>query len=93
SVLAELQAARREDPENPEVARLEAAAQAELRRTLPAESRKQAEQLYYRAVDQYLKGRYDVAGKLADEVLNLDPSSQPARGLKEKVEAAQRYSR
>lgn len=93
AALAALQAARREAPENLEVARLEAAAQAELRRTLPAETRKQAEQLYYRAVDQYLKGRYDTAGALADEVLKLDPSSEPARALKVKVEAAQRYSR
>ena len=91
--LALLQAARKEDPENTELAKREAAVQAELRRALPAESRKQAEQLYYRAVDQYLKGSYDVAGKLADEVLLLDPSSEPARALKEKVEAAQRYSR
>jgi len=93
AALAALQAARREDPDNQDIARQESAAQAELRRTLPDETRKQAEQLYYRAVDQYLKGRYDAAGALADEVLKLDPSSEPARALKVKVEAAQRYSR
>ncbi|MFI5346380.1 MAG: hypothetical protein ACHQ51_08405 [Elusimicrobiota bacterium] len=92
-VLAALEAARREDPENAEIKRRDAAAQDELRRTLSAETRKQAEQLYYRAVDQYLKGRYDAAGALSDEVLKLDPSSEPARTLKQKVEASQRYSR
>ncbi|MDE2142123.1 MAG: hypothetical protein KGJ84_06910 [Elusimicrobia bacterium] len=91
--LAALEAARREDPENPEIKRRDAAAQDELRRTLSAETRKQAEQLYYRAVDQYLKGRYDAAGALSDEVLKLDPSSDPARTLKQKVDAAKRYSR
>lgn len=91
--LASLEAARREAPDDEEAAALQASAQAELRRGLPPEARKQAEQLYYRAVDQYLKGRYDAAGGLADEVLRLDPSSEPARTLKDKVEAARRYSR
>jgi len=91
--LAALEAARREAPDDAELAGLQASAQEELRRGLSSDARKQAEQLYYRAVDQYLKGRYDAAGALADEVLKLDPSSEPARALKEKIGAAQRYSK
>ncbi|MBI3564051.1 MAG: hypothetical protein HY079_02510, partial [Elusimicrobia bacterium] len=91
--VAALEEARREAPDDAELARLQDDARAELRRTITPETRKQAEQLYYRAVEQYLKGSYDAAGTLADEVLKLDPSSEAARTLKEKVEAAQRYSR
>ncbi len=91
--LAALQAARREDPDNKEIAARAEAVRADVRGSLSAEARKQAEQLYYRAVEQYLKGSYPAAGALADEVLKLDPSSEAARALKEKVEAAQRYSR
>lgn len=91
--LAALEAARREAPDDGELASLQSSVQEELRRGLTPSARKQAEQLYYRAVDQYLKGRYDAAGALADEVLKLDPSSEAARTLKEKIEAAQRYSK
>jgi hypothetical protein len=93
AALEALQSARREAPENQDVVRLESQAESELRRTIPAETRKQAEQLYYRAVDQYLKGNYAAAGALADQVLALDPSSEPSRALKTKVGAAMRYSR
>lgn len=90
---AALQAARREAPDDAELAKLESAARSRVRGSLSEDARKQAEQLYYRAVDQYLKGRYDAAGALADEVLKLDPSSESARTLKEKVDAARRYAR
>ena len=86
-----LEAARRENPEDADLARRADAARSELRGTVSAADRKQAEQMYYRAVEQYLKGSYDTAGGYVDEVLRLDPSSEAGRALKEKVEAARRY--
>lgn len=91
SALTALEGARRENPEDLELARRAAAARGELRGTVSAADRKQAEQMYYRAVEQYLKGSYDTAGGYVDEVLRLDASSEAGRALKEKVEAARRY--
>ena len=90
--LAALEAALRQSPDDPDLARRAAAAQAELRRTLTPQSRRQAEQVYYKAVEAYLKGDYDEAGRLADRVLALDPTYEAARTLKAKVEAARRYA-
>ncbi len=62
----------------------------ELRKKISPEERRQLEQLYYRAVDQYLKGNFAAAGELARQVMQADPSSEAARTLREKVEVAQR---
>ena len=91
--LASLEAALREDPDNAELKQKAEAVRSELRGRVSSGDRKKAEQLYYRAVEQYLKGSYDTAGKFVEELLTLDPSSEPGRALKEKVDAARRYSR
>jgi len=91
--LEALQSAKRQAPDDEDLPGLIDAAQGELRRALTPEARKQAEQLYYRAVEQYLKGSYTESGALVEEVLKLDPSSDSARALKEKVEGALRLSR
>ena len=57
------------------------------------EALKQFEQLYYRAVEQYLRGDLDAADQYAKEVSRLDPSSDAARQLRDKIDAARRYSR
>ena len=62
-------------------------------RALTPEDRKQFEQLYYRAVEQYLRGDLDAADQYAKEVSRLDPSSDAARQLRDKIDAARRYSR
>lgn len=88
--LAELQAAA-ELGSKDAVERL-AAVRALVSRRLDPAQRRNAEQMYYRAVERYLKGDYRGAEALADEVLKLDPSSASARTLKEKVEAALRVA-
>lgn len=85
--------ALREDPSNAKLAEWAAQLRVSIQRTLTPESRKQVEQMYYRAVEQYLKGNYTAADELAKEVIRLDPGSESARALKQKVEAALRYSR
>lgn len=69
------------------------ALRAQLQRDVSPEARRQAEQLYYRAVEQYLKGNYQGASELAAEVGRLDPSSEPVKTLRDKIEAAQRAAR
>lgn len=81
--------------EEPGKARLEEKAlslRQSLRKTLTPEERRNIERLYYRAVEQYLKGNFEAANELAKEVMRQDPSSEAARRLKERVEAALRYS-
>ncbi|MDE2490569.1 MAG: hypothetical protein KGM24_06950 [Elusimicrobia bacterium] len=90
--VAALESALRQDPDDEELARRTAAAQAVLRRNLSPHARQEAEQLYYQAVEEYLKGDYDTAGKLADKVLTLDPTYEAARTLQAKVAAARRYA-
>ena len=85
--------ALREDPGNAKLAERGGELRASIQRTLTPETRKQVEQMYYRAVEQYLKGNYTAADELAKEVMRLDPGSETARALKQKVEAALRYSR
>lgn len=88
-----LDAALRELPGHAKLAEKAASLRAGLQKTVSAENRKKAEQLYYRAVEQYLKGNYQAAGELASEVLKLDPSSAAVKTLREKLEAAQRSGR
>lgn len=93
AALKKLEAGLREDPGNHRLVELAASVRAQLSQTVSPEQRKQLEQLYYRAVEQYLKGNFATAGKLADEVLAADPSSESARALKEKVDAAMRLTK
>lgn len=91
--LREAEAGLHEQPENAALGKRAAAWRAELRKRASPENRRKAEQLYYQAVEQYLKGDFKAADALADQVMALDPGSEAARGLKDKVEAALRYAR
>jgi hypothetical protein len=88
-----IESAMRELPGNQALAERAAALRAQLSKNISPEARRQAEQLYYRAVEQYLKGNYQGASELAAEVARLDPSSETVKTLREKIEAAQRASR
>jgi hypothetical protein len=90
--LAALEKALRQAPDDESLARRVASARAALRGRLSPESRRKAEQLYYKAVELYLKADYAGAGRLADQVLETDPAFDAARTLKAKVEAARRYA-
>lgn len=90
--LKALETALREEPGHAKALERMKALREQLERKLSPEERRLIEQLYYRAVEQYLKGNFKVADDLASEVMKLDPSSQSARVLKEKVQAALRYS-
>ena len=52
------------------------------------ELKKEAERLYYVAVDQYLKKQYPESAKTLARILELDPGSEGASKLKAKLEAA-----
>ncbi|OGR66567.1 MAG: hypothetical protein A2X31_04410 [Elusimicrobia bacterium GWB2_63_22] len=49
--------------------------------------KKEAERLYYVAVDQYLKKQYQESAKTLARILELDPGSEGASKLKAKLEA------
>lgn len=51
------------------------------------EHKKEAERLYYVAVDQYLKKQYAESAKTLARILELDPGSEGASKLKAKLEA------
>jgi hypothetical protein len=87
-----LEAALKEAPGQPRLVEAAAALRSKAQRAVTPEERKKAEQLYYRAVEQYLKGDYKAAEALADEVLRLDASSSAVRTLKEKIQAAARIN-
>lgn len=87
-----VEAALREVPDEPGLADKAAALRALVQKGLTPEKRKEFEQLYYRAVEQYLKGGYQAADALTDELLKIDPSSEPAKALKDKIAAALRYT-
>ena len=52
------------------------------------EMKKEAERLYYMAVDQYLKKQYLESSKTLSRIFELDPGNEGAVKLKAKVEAA-----
>jgi len=52
------------------------------------ELKKEAERLYYVAVDQYLKKQYQESSKTLSRIFELDPGNEGAMKLKAKVEAA-----
>ncbi len=87
-----VEAALREVPDAPGLAEKAAALRGQVQKAQTPEKRKEFEQLYYRAVEQYLKGDYKSADTLADELLKIDPSSEPAKTLKDKIQAALRYT-
>ena len=91
--LRSVEAALRKVPDEPGLSERAAALRASVQMALTPEKRKEFEQLYYRAVEQYLKGGYQAADALTDELLKIDPSSEPAKTLKDKISAAQRYTR
>lgn len=90
--LRALEAALKEAPDEPGLAAKAEALRAAISKTVTPEKRKEFEQLYYRAVEQYLKGDYKTADALADELLKIDPSSDSAKTLKDKIAAALRYT-
>ena len=90
--LRSIEAVLREVPDEPGLADKAAALRGQVQKALTPEKRKDFEQLYYRAVEQYLKGGYKTADALTDELLKLDPSSEPAKTLKDKIAAALRYT-
>jgi tetratricopeptide (TPR) repeat protein len=91
--LKKLEAGLREDPGSRRLVELAAGVRGQLSQSVTPQQRKHVEQLYFRAVERYLAGQYETAGKLADEVLTADPGNEAARALKDKVDAAQRLSR
>ncbi len=91
--LRSVEAALREVPDEPGLAERAAALRASVQKELTPAKRKEFEQLYYRAVEQYLKGGYKAADALTDELLKIDPSSESAKTLKDKIQAALRYTR
>jgi tetratricopeptide (TPR) repeat protein len=90
--LRAVEAVLREVPDEPGVAARAEALRAQVQKAVTPEKRKEFEQLYYRAVEQYLKGDYKTADALTDELLKIDSSSESARTLKEKISAALRYT-
>lgn len=52
------------------------------------EMKKEAERLYYAAVDQYLKKQYQESSKTLSRIFELDPGNEGALKLRAKVEAA-----
>lgn len=91
--LRAIEPALREAPGDHSLAQKAASWRAQMSRTASPEDRKKAEQLYYQAVEQYLKGDFKSADALSKEVLSLDPGSEAALALKEKVDAALRYQK
>lgn len=90
--LRAVEAALREVPGEPGLAEKAAALRSQVQKAMTPDKRKEFEQLYYRAVEQYLKGGYKAADALTDELLKIDPSSEPAKALKDKIAAALRYT-
>jgi len=90
--LKAVEAALREDPGDLKLSEKAVLLRGQIRKSVTPEERKRIEQLYYRAVEQYLRGDYATAAKLAAEVLDRDPSYDAGRVLKDKIEAAQRYA-
>lgn len=86
------EAALHEDPDNATLHRHVSVWRSQLQKSASPENQRKAEQLYYQAVEQYLKGDFAAAGELAKQVMALDPGSEAARTLKDKVDAASRYS-
>ncbi|MFA5139709.1 MAG: hypothetical protein WC728_10795 [Elusimicrobiota bacterium] len=60
---------------------------------LSDEQRRNMERLYYRAVEFYLNGRYAEARALVDQVMAIDPASDSALKLRDKVDAALRLEK
>lgn len=90
--LRAVEAALREVPDEPGLPDKAAALRSQVQKAMTPDKRREFEQLYYRAVEQYLKGGYKAADALTDELLKIDPSSEPAKALKDKIAAALRYT-
>lgn len=88
-----LESVARDDPQNRDVVEKIAETRQGVQQTLTPEARKENERLYYRAVEHYLKGDYKDAQTLIEQVLRTDPSSDWARKLQVKVEAALRIGK
>ena len=86
--LRALETALRENPGDFKLSEKALSLHGRLAKKLTVAERTEVEQRYYRAVEQYLKGNYDTAAKLAEEVLQADPTSEAGKVLKEKIEAA-----
>lgn len=65
-----------------------AQAQAELSSGVKPEIKKEAERLYFSAVDQYLKKDYQATRQTLGRVFELDPYNEGAKKLKIKLDAA-----
>lgn len=65
-----------------------AQAQAELQSGVKPEMQKEAERLYFMAVDQYLKKDYQATRQTLNRVFELDPYNAGAKKLKIKLDAA-----
>lgn len=90
--LKAVEAALREEPGDLKLSERAVVLRGQLQKAVGPEERKRIEQLYYRAVEQYLRADYATAAKLAAEVLERDPSYDAGRVLKDKIEAAQRFA-
>lgn len=74
-------------PNSPQIKEKLKAAQAALYGVVKPELKKEAERLYYSAVDQYLKKQYQESSRTLSRIFELDPGNEGALKLKAKVEA------
>jgi len=88
AALKALEAVLREAPRDAQALQLAEECRAAAGRSVSDEDRKKMERLYYQAVELYLKGSFQQARTLVEQVAEIDPASDSARKLKEKVDAA-----
>jgi len=88
TVIAAYQAILQMFPNSPTIKEKLKAARAAVSGKVKPEFKKEAERLYYSAVDQYLKKQYQDSSRTLSRIFELDPGNEGALKLKAKVEAA-----
>jgi len=88
TAIAAYQAILQMFPNSPTIKEKLKAAQAAMYGVVKPEFKKEAERLYYSAVDQYLKKQYQESSRTLSRIFELDPGNEGALKLKAKVEAA-----
>lgn len=87
TAIAAYQAILQMFPNSPQIKEKLKAAQATLYGDVKPELKKEAERLYYVAVDQYLKKQYQESSRTLSRIFELDPGNKGALKLKAKMEA------
>jgi tetratricopeptide (TPR) repeat protein len=75
----------KEFPDNKEVKEGSNFCKVSWKTEISSQDRKKIEQIYYMAVDSYLKGKYKEAQKYIDEIYKIDPLNENAKKLEEKL--------